>query len=90
MNITRQSNRVIVSVTDDGVGREAASKLNRNSTKMGLRILLEQIELYNQANHEHIIQTVTDLHDADGHATGTTFEMSIPIDYNYSIENRKI
>lgn len=90
VNITRQSNRVIVSVTDDGVGREAASKLNRNSTKMGLRILLEQIELYNQANHEHIIQTVTDLHDADGHATGTTFEMSIPIDYNYSIENRKI
>lgn len=87
VNITRQSNRVVVSVSDNGVGREAAGKLNRNSTKMGLRILLEQIALYNQTNHEHIIQTVTDLHDGDGRATGTTFEMSIPIDYNYSIEN---
>ena len=89
MNITRQSNRIIVSVTDNGVGRDAAARLNRNSTRMGLRILLEQIELYNQANKEHIIQTVTDLHDADGNATGTTFEMSIPEDYHYSIDSTR-
>ena len=89
INVTRQSNRIIVSVTDNGVGREASKKLNRNSTKMGLRILLEQIQLYNQMNREHIIQTITDLHDAEGKATGTTFEMSIPIDYNYSIEKQK-
>lgn len=89
INVTRQANRVIVSVTDNGVGREKARQLNRNSTRMGLRILLEQIELYNQTNREHIIQTVTDLHDAEGNATGTTFEMSIPIDYNYSIEKKK-
>lgn len=89
INVTRQSNRVIVSVTDNGVGREEAKKLNRNSTRMGLRILLEQIELYNQTNREHIIQTISDLHDAEGNDTGTTFEMSIPIDYNYSIEKQK-
>jgi len=89
VNITRQSNRIIVSVTDNGVGRDAAARLNRNSTRMGLRILLEQIELYNQANKEHIIQTVTDLHDADGNATGTTFEMSIPEDYHYSIDSTR-
>lgn len=89
VNITRQSNRIIVSVTDNGVGRDAAARLNRNSTRMGLRILLEQIELYNQANKEHILQTVTDLHDADGNATGTTFEMSIPEDYHYSIDSTR-
>ena len=89
INITRQSNRVIVSVTDNGVGREAASKLNLRSTKIGLRILLEQIELYNQTNREHIEQTVHDLHDADGNASGTTFEMSVPINYNYSIDKHK-
>ena len=90
INVTKQSNRVIVSVTDNGVGREKAGKLNRNSTKMGLRILLEQIELYNQTNREHIIQTITDLHDADGNATGTTFEMSIPVDFNYSIDSQNL
>lgn len=89
VNVTRQSNRIIVSVSDNGVGREASRKQSRHSTKMGLRILLEQIELYNQANTEHIFQTVTDLHDAEGNATGTTFEMSIPIDYKYIIDPRK-
>ncbi len=89
INVTRQLDRVIVSVTDNGVGREKAKLLNRNSTRMGLRILLEQIDLYNQMNREYIVQTVKDLHDGDGNAIGTTFEMSIPMDYNYSIENHK-
>lgn len=43
----------------------------------------QQIELYNQCNAEHIVQTVTDLKDPDGKACGTRFELYIPYHYNY-------
>ncbi len=89
VSITRRDNSVVVSVSDNGVGREAAAKLNLHSTKMGLRILLGQIELFNQSNQNNIVQTVTDLKDAEGNPSGTKFEMVIPIDYKYSISSSK-
>ena len=79
----RPDGYLTVRVTDDGVGRAAAAQLNSNSTRQGLRILLEQIELYNQSNRRPISQTVTDLYDADGRPAGTCFEMDVPEDYNY-------
>ena len=72
-----------VQVKDDGVGREKAAKLNTNSTKMGLKILKEQISLYNQTNQYHISQTVTDLFSEDGKPAGTSYVMTVPTDYNY-------
>ena len=83
VTVTRRGGTVTVSVTDNGVGRAAAAALGSGGGKHGLRILSEQIELYNQANTSHITQTVTDLTDADGHACGTRFEISVPDDYNF-------
>ena len=80
----RQDGYVVVVVEDDGVGRAAAARLNRNSTQQGLRILMEQIELYNQTNRRPIRQTVTDLCDADGRPAGTRFEMAVPQDYAFT------
>lgn len=74
---------VLVSVQDDGVGRTEAARSGGYSTGQGLKILGQQIELYNQANRLHIAQRVTDLTDADGHPAGTCFETWIPLDYNY-------
>ena len=74
---------IVVSVTDNGVGRAAAAHLNKNSTQQGLRILMEQIALYNQTNRRPICQTVTDLHDEEGHPAGTCFELSVPTDYHF-------
>lgn len=72
-----------VSVKDNGVGREEASRLNRDTTKQGLKILLEQVELYNQSNELPITQQVTDLYDDEGRAVGTIFRMMIPRNYKY-------
>lgn len=74
---------ILVSVQDDGVGRREAARSGGPSTKQGLRILQQQIELYNQANETPIQLQVEDLADADGHPGGTRFETWIPSKYNY-------
>ena len=74
---------VLVSVLDDGVGREEAARSGGYSTKQGLRILQEQIELYNRANKHPIVQGVTDLTDNEGRPAGTCFETWVPVDYQY-------
>ena len=83
IEVRKQPRGVIVAVTDDGIGREAAATLSATSTKQGLSIMEQQIELYNQCNNEHIVQNVTDLKDPDGNACGTRFELYIPYHYNY-------
>lgn len=74
---------VLVSVSDDGVGRAAAAGSGGPSTKQGLKILQQQIELYNRSNKHHIIQGVTDLDDGHGHPAGTRFETWIPEGFLY-------
>lgn len=74
---------VKISVSDNGIGREAAAKNNQPSTKQGLRILMQQIALYNQRNTSQIIQTVTDLYQEDGTPCGTRFELYVPTNFNF-------
>lgn len=77
------SDGVLVTVTDDGVGREAAARSGGYSTKQGLKILQQQIELYNRANRHHIVQEVIDLTDSEGRPSGTCFRTWVPSDYQY-------
>ena len=83
IRIRRNADDVVVEVRDDGVGRAAAARLNRTSTKQGLLLLNEQIALCNQTNTRPIRQKVTDLYDADGNPSGTSFEMSVPLHYQF-------
>ena len=83
IEVTARSGGVNIAVTDDGVGREAAATFSTSSTKQGLSIMEQQIELYNQRNREHIVQTVTDLKTPEGRACGTRFELFVPSYYNF-------
>ena len=74
---------VLVEVSDDGVGRTEAAHAGGSSTKQGLKILQQQIELYNRANRHQIVQHVTDLTDDAGRPAGTCFETWVPADYQY-------
>ena len=74
---------VLVSVSDDGVGRVEAAYAGGLSTKQGLKILGQQIELYNRTNKHHIEQHVTDLTDSEGRPAGTCFETWVPVDFRY-------
>ena len=66
VNVSQRDGMLAVAVKDDDVGRAQAAHLNTNSTKQGLRILHEQIALFNQSNEQPIRETVTDLFDEQG------------------------
>ena len=83
IEVTTRQDGINLSVTDDGVGREAAAAFSPSSTRQGLCIMEQQIELYNQRNDRHIVQTVTDLKTPEGRACGTRFELFVPSRYNY-------
>ncbi len=89
IHIRKENEDVVVEVKDNGVGRAEAARLNRNSTKQGLLLLNEQIDLCNQTNRRPIRQKVTDLYDADGRPAGTSFEMTVPMHYQFEEENEK-
>ena len=74
---------VRVAVKDDGIGRQEAARSGGYSTGQGLKILGQQIDLYNQANARKIVQQVTDLVDENGRPAGTCFETWVPLDYTY-------
>lgn len=74
---------VRVAVRDDGVGRAEAARSGISSTGQGLKILRQQIDLYNLANSHPIVQTVTDLTDDEGRPAGTCFETWVPTDYQF-------
>ena len=74
---------ILAAVTDDGVGRAEAARSGGSSSKQGLKILQQQIELYNRANRHPILQQVTDLTDGAGRPAGTRFETWVPSDFQF-------
>jgi two-component sensor histidine kinase len=83
---TQNENSVTVSVSDNGLGRQAAA-INKNvrSTKQGLSILERQVEIYNRFNAQKIKLSVEDLFDGEK-ANGTKFSIEIPTNYTYEIQ----
>jgi len=78
-----EKNGVLISVEDDGIGREESRRRDPDRKGNGLSILTRQIELYNQQNKEKIVQNIIDLKDPNGNAIGTRFELYVPYEYKY-------
>jgi sensor histidine kinase YesM len=66
-----------ISIRDNGIGREAASKLARFSTGKGLGILEQILELYYLLHRKKITYYITDL-KVNQLATGTQVNIYIP------------
>jgi sensor histidine kinase YesM len=81
--ITRHDDQTVVTVEDNGIGRKKAQKLSKGATKMGLRILNEQIQLYNKSNKGRIREHVRNVKNADGKTVGTIFQLTIPKGFIY-------
>jgi len=78
-----------ITVQDNGVGRAKAKELGTSGTGSGLRILTEQIEIYNHFNPRKAEMSIQDLTDRDGGAAGTRIGMSIPEGYNFDMPDGK-
>ena len=79
-----EGNDLLVTVTDNGVGRDQARQLRRRKTTADLtpheRLVKDRIALLNAERTAPITLHTTDLTDADGRGTGTQVELRLPMD----------
>jgi LytS/YehU family sensor histidine kinase len=77
IRILRKEPCILISIEDNGVGREKAAELNPGSTGMGLKMMDQIITLYRKLYHTAISQTIEDLTDEQGNGIGTRVTLTI-------------
>jgi hypothetical protein len=77
IEIKNNEKRIEMTVEDNGVGREKAKELSKDSTGMGLKIIDRYVELFNELKGRKIHYGITDLFQEDGTASGTKVTIMI-------------
>ena len=85
LTLTAKEDAVLISITDNGVGRTAAAEWNKKNVREhishGSVITANRIAAYNIAHNTHIQTTITDIVDMAGAIAGTRVEVVIPVKY---------
>lgn len=71
IQISKTRENYIVSISDDGIGRKAASKLGTDGTGKGLETMEKYYALFKSLTGKTISHEVKDLTDDNGESTGT-------------------
>jgi len=79
ININQQDNRFLITIEDNGIGREQAVKLKTSGTKKGLSITNQIFSLYKKIFKYDITQEIIDLKNNKGEAAGTKVILSIDL-----------
>ncbi|MEX2369798.1 MAG: histidine kinase [Bacteroidales bacterium] len=82
--VEQTDTHVRVVVEDNGIGRDASARIQRQKIGVGNEILKDYMEIYNRSNKTKFKFTIEDLTDVDGSAAGTKVELMIPGDFRSS------
>jgi len=77
IRITENEKRLMITVEDNGIGREKAVEHSKGSTKKGMQIIQQIFTLYNKLIKYKISQEIIDLKDDGGNALGTRVVLTI-------------
>ncbi|GHT66134.1 hypothetical protein AGMMS50239_27120 [Bacteroidia bacterium] len=72
-----KNNYTVISVEDNGVGREKAATMKTKSTQEGLKIVNQQMLLYGKMYKKDAYLRLVDLYDAENQPAGTRCELYI-------------
>jgi hypothetical protein len=78
ISISSENKNLLISITDNGIGREKARELSQFSTGRGLHILDQILQIYFQLYKVKITYEVKDLYDNFNQPSGTKVEITIP------------
>jgi hypothetical protein len=81
LSIQTRDMHLKVKIEDNGIGRVASEKLQRDHNGIGNQILSDFIRVYNRSNKIKFKIDVQDLTDQNGVAAGTRVVMLIPLDF---------
>lgn len=83
----RRESGLLITVTDNGVGRNAAAK-NKSGTGNGIKIIERIFDHYNKKNRENAVLNITDLYDHEGNPAGTEVKIRLPENYNFELAEK--
>ncbi|MEI7677059.1 MAG: histidine kinase [Bacteroidales bacterium] len=83
INICEFKYGILLTITDNGIGRKRAHELGTHGNGQGLKLIQAQLDFYNQLNEKHIYQKISDLEDVDGISLGTKVEFFVPFEYKF-------
>ena len=88
IELSMDNNVLQCTISDDGIGREAAERLKsksaRNQKSMGLQITAQRLALLNQDKGVHTLYEIEDMKDENGNVAGT--KVILRIVYKESVE----
>ncbi len=79
ISVAKNSHHCEITIEDNGIGRENAANLSKESTGQGLRIMDEILQLYLSLKKNKISYKIKDLSDGSGESSGTRVNISIPL-----------
>jgi len=85
ISVKRIEEYLLIIITDNGIGRNLASRNMSQSTGKGMKILAQLFETYNKQNKEPLKQEIDDLYDEKNNPAGTKVRIYIPVDFNKDI-----
>ncbi|MNY13984.1 Sensor histidine kinase YehU [compost metagenome] len=81
ISIEQVDEQLLISITDNGVGREQAKSFRKNTNhkSVGMQLTGERLDVMNRLHGENTASVkVIDLLDENGNASGTKVEITIP------------
>lgn len=85
ITVSEEKNNLCIEVEDNGIGREQARKLGKESTGKGMMILNFYYDFFDRYNDQKILHQVTDLYNERNEPKGTRVTIIIPSGFNYNI-----
>lgn len=77
ITLTKKSEKLIIIISDNGIGREKAKIQSKHSTAKGYEIVDRIIEMYNNLMNTNVEYTVNDMFDDENNAAGTRVEIIV-------------
>ena len=85
ISVSNENDYMVIKVSDNGIGRNLASKNISQSTGKGMKILGQFFETYNKHNKNQLKQEIIDLYDDENNPAGTQVKIYVPFDFNEGV-----
>ncbi|MBN2666182.1 MAG: histidine kinase [Bacteroidales bacterium] len=89
VRVGRLNDAMLIIVSDNGVGREAAAASGKQGFGQGIRTIERIFEFMSRFNREKAGFEIHDLSDASGNAAGTEIRIIVPDSYRFDVPEGK-
>ena len=81
LSVCRDGDHMRIRVEDNGIGRKAATGLQRSSNGLGSQIFSDFMEVYNRTSRIRFKMITEDLYAGNGDPSGTRVDLFVPADF---------